>query len=103
MKQFLKRDGPPKLSEGEYNIFQGYVHDELTDEQYEKWMEEPELKLLYDRIDYHFKYVLAAGNEEFDDYQRKWWAYVLRHGHIKCGTTLFYFGEEGTGKGLALV
>ena len=68
MKQYLKRDGPPKLSEGEYNIFQGYVHGELTDEQYEKWMLEPELKLLYDRIDYHFKHVLAAGNEEFDIY-----------------------------------
>ena len=66
-------------------------------------MQDPELKKKFDLLDYHWKHVLAAGNEEFDLYQRKWWAYVLRHGHIKVGTTLFYFGEEGTGKGLALV
>ena len=103
MKQYLKRDGPPKLEPYQYNVFQGYVHDELSDDEYAQWMKDPELAVLFNRIDYHFREILAAGNAEFDEYQRFWWAYVLRHGHIKAGTTLFYFGEEGTGKGLALV
>ena len=104
MKQYLKRDGPPKLSSKTFNTFTGYPHSEMSDEEYDKaMMPGTESRRLFDIIDVHFTDALAAGNPVFDKYQRFWWSYVLRDGWNKVGTSLYYYGKEGSGKGLALV
>ena len=71
----------PRIPRSTYNLFEGYVHDELTDEEYKTRFDDPEIAERFACIDRHFTEGLANGNAEFDEYQRNWWAYVLRFGH----------------------
>ena len=57
----------------------------------------------FDGIKYHFDEILAAGDKQFAEYQLNWWSYVIRFGTNKVGTVLLYAGDEGSGKGIALV
>ena len=100
-KQWI--DDPPDLGPREMNLFQGYPHKLLSDEDFDTWTRDAELQRQVDKIRYHFDEVLAAGNKEFAEYQMSWWAYVLRYGYNKVGTVLLYASDEGSGKGIMVV
>jgi hypothetical protein len=102
LRQFVPRDGPAKMPPRVLNVFGGYPHKVLTDKQYEHAMES-ELGASIHLIYNHFHEVMANEDAEFNEYQLNWWSYVLRYGSEKVGTVLLYAGEEGTGKGMAIV
>ena len=52
-KQWVTRDGPPRLASDEFNLFQGYVHKVLSDKKYESWRRDPELALKFDLVHSH--------------------------------------------------
>ena len=95
-KQFVSLDGPPTLGPRELNMFQGYVHKVLSDEEFAVWQRDEQLAKNIALINSHFHDILADGSDEFNEYQLNWWSYVLRYGYDKVGTVLLYAGEEGS-------
>jgi len=58
----------PDVAPDELNIFTGYPHRELTDEEYARWADDDELMRQMDTVMYHFDHILANGDEEFAEY-----------------------------------
>ncbi len=102
-RQWVSLDGSPSNKSEEFNLFQGYVHKVLSDQEFAVWSDDTSLMAKVDKVHFHFHSILAAGSDEFNEYQLNWWSYVLRYGYKKVGTVLLYAGAEGSGKGIAVV
>jgi len=83
-------------------MFYGYVHDELSDEEFAAWSQDKDLMKLVERVRYHFFTAIASGEEKIYEYIMNWFSWLLRNGDEKIGVTIFLHSLQGSGKDLMI-